>query len=66
MLADVVTICQLFAIQDLYRKITVSTGEPLIYDFARMISSAVREYLIISEVTRFDLGDARVVALDLG
>lgn len=30
-----------------------------------MISSAVREYLIISEVTRFSLGDARVVALDL-
>ncbi len=30
-----------------------------------MISSAVREYPIISQVTRFDLGEARVVALDL-
>ena len=30
-----------------------------------MISSAVREYPIISQVTQFDLGEARVVALDL-
>ena len=37
----------------------------MIHAFARMISSAVREYPIISQVTRFDLGDARVVALDL-
>lgn len=64
-LADVAAICRLPAIQDLYGKITVPTGEPLIHAFARMISSAVREYPIISQVTRFDLGDARVVALDL-
>jgi intracellular multiplication protein IcmB len=30
-----------------------------------MISSAVREYPIISQTTRFDLGDAKIVALDL-
>lgn len=64
-LADVAAICRLPAIQDLYGKITAPTGEPLIHAFARMISSAVREYPIISQVTRFDLGDARVVALDL-
>jgi len=64
-LADVAAICRLPAINDLYGKITVSTGEPLIHAFARMLSSAVREYPIISQVTRFDLGDARVVALDL-
>ncbi len=64
-LADVTSICRLSAIQDLYRKITVTTGEPLIESFARMISGAVREYPIISQVTRFDLGEARVVALDL-
>lgn len=64
-LADVAAICRLPAIQDLYGKITVPTGELLIHAFARMISSAVREYPIISQVTRFDLGDARVVALDL-
>lgn len=64
-LADVAAICRLPAIQDLYGKIIAPTGEPLIHAFARMISSAVREYPIISQVTRFDLGDARVVALDL-
>ena len=64
-LADVAAICRQPAIQDLYGKITAPTGEPLIHAFARMISSAVREYPIISQVTRFDLGDARVVALDL-
>ncbi len=64
-LADVAAVCRLPAIQDLYGKITAPTGEPLIHAFARMISSAVREYPIIAQVTRFDLGDARVVALDL-
>lgn len=64
-LADVAAICRMPAIQDLYGKITAPTGEPLIHAFARMISSAVREYPIISQVTHFDLGDARVVALDL-
>lgn len=64
-LADITSVCRLPAIQDLYGKITVPTGETLIHAFARMISSAVREYPIIAQVTQFDLGDARVVALDL-
>lgn len=64
-LADVAAICRLPAIQDLFGKITAPTGEPLIHSYARMISNAVREYPIISQVTRFDLGDARVVSLDL-
>jgi intracellular multiplication protein IcmB len=64
-LADVTSICRLPAIEDLYGKIVAPTGEPLIHAFSRMISAGVREYPIISEVTRFDLGDARVVALDL-
>ncbi len=64
-LADVPAICRLPAIQDLYGKIIAPTGEPLIHAVSRMISSAVREYPIISQVTRFDLGDARVVSLDL-
>lgn len=64
-LADVAAICRLPAIQDLYGKIIAPTGEPLIHAFARMVSSAVREYPIISQVTQFDLGESRVVALDL-
>lgn len=64
-LPEIAAICRLPAIQDLYGKITTPTGEPLIHGVARMISSAVREYPIISQITRFDLGEARVVALDL-
>lgn len=64
-LADVTSICRLPAIEDLYGKIEAPTGEPLIHAFARMLSSAIREYPIISQATKFDLGDARVVALDL-
>ncbi len=64
-LADVTSICRLTAIEDLYGKIMAPTGEPLIHAFARMISGAIREYPIISQATKFDLGDARVVALDL-
>ena len=64
-LADVAAICRLPAIEDLYGKIVVPTGEPLLHAFSRMISAAVREYPIISQVTQFDLGEARVVALDL-
>ncbi len=65
LLADVTAICRLPAIDDLYGKLVVSTGETLIQAFSRMISGAVREYPIISQVTKFDLGEARVVSLDL-
>lgn len=64
-LADAASISRTPAIEDLYGKIIAPTGETLINAFTRMISSAVREYPIISQVTKFDLGDARVVALDL-
>lgn len=64
-LADIASICRTPAIQDLYGKIIAPTGEPLINAYARMISSAVREYPIISQVTQFDLGEAKIVALDL-
>lgn len=64
-LADVAAICRIPAIQDLYGKIKTPTSEDLIHAFARMISSAVREYPIIAQTTRFDLGEAKVVALDL-
>lgn len=64
-LSDVTSICRLPAIDDLYGKIVAPTGEPLIHAFSRMISSAVREYPIIAQVTQFDLGEAKIVALDL-
>lgn len=64
-LADAASIARTPAIEDLYGKVMAPTGEPLINAFSRMISSAVREYPIISQTTRFDIGDARIVSLDL-
>lgn len=65
LLADAVSICRSASIEDLYEKVTAPTGESLINAFSRMISSAVREYPILSRVSSFDIGDARVVSLDL-
>ncbi|KTC97374.1 protein IcmB (DotO) [Legionella geestiana] len=65
LLADAVSICRIPSIEDLYEKIKAPTGESLINAFSRMISSAVREYPILSRISAFDIGDARVVSLDL-
>lgn len=65
LLADAVSICRVPSIEDLYGKVNAPTGESLINAFSRMVSSAVREYSILSRVTSFDIGDARVVSLDL-
>lgn len=65
LLADSTAVCRIAAVEDLYGKIIAPTGETLINAFARMISAAVREYSILSQPTRFDLGDARIVSLDL-
>ncbi len=65
LIADAASICRTPTVDDLYGKIVAPTGESLINAFARMISSAVREYPILSRVTTFDLGEARIVSLDL-
>lgn len=65
LLADAASICRTSSIEDLYEKVTAPTGESLINAFSRMISAAVREYPILSRVSSFDIGDARVVSLDL-
>lgn len=65
LLAEAAAICRTPAVEDLYGKITAPTGETLINAFSRMISAAVREYPILSQPTKFDLGDAKIVSLDL-
>jgi intracellular multiplication protein IcmB len=65
LISDAASICRTKPVEDLYGDIVAPTGEKLIDAFSRMISSAVREYPILSRVTQFDLGDARVVSLDL-
>lgn len=65
LLADATSICRSQTVEDLYGQIKAPTGEPLINAFARMISSAIREYPILARMTAFDLGEARIVSLDL-
>lgn len=65
LLADAASICRSQTVEDLYGEIKVPTGESLINAFSRMISSAIREYSILSRITAFDLGESRVVSLDL-
>ena len=65
LLPDTVAMCRSTAVEDLYSKIIVPTGEPILTAFTRLISAAVREYPTLSRVTAFDLGDARVISLDL-
>ncbi|MFC3908501.1 type IV secretion protein IcmB [Legionella dresdenensis] len=65
LLADAASICRSSSIEDLYERVTAPTGESLINSFSRMISGAVREYPILSRITSFDIGDARIVSLDL-
>lgn len=65
LLADAASIARTKPIEDLYGSIIAPTGETIISAFGRMISNAVREYPILSQITTFDLGEARVVSLDL-
>lgn len=65
LLADAASVCRSTAVQDLYGSIKAPTGESLIDAFSRLVSSAVREYPILSQVTQFDIGDSKVVSLDL-
>ncbi len=65
LLADAASICRNQTVADLYGSINAQTGEPIINAFGRMISGAIREYPILSQPTAFDLGEARVVSLDL-
>jgi intracellular multiplication protein IcmB len=65
LVADAASVCRAQAVEDLYGKIIAPTGETLINAFGRMISSAVREYPVLSRVTSFDLGEAKIVSLDL-
>ena len=65
LMADAAAICRTQTIEDLYGQVRAPTGEPLIQAFSRMLSSAVREYPILSNITKFDIGDARIVSFDL-
>ena len=66
LLQDVAAASQSPQFQDLYgEKKSHDGSEPLLKAFVRMLSEAVRAYPVLSQPTRFDLGEARVVSIDL-
>lgn len=61
---DLAAVVNTNQIQDVYSS-ALSGGESLIKIFQRTISTSLREYPILTQPTRFDLGEARVIALDI-
>lgn len=65
-LADSITASRRPQIRSLLEETAVGfSSESIINAFERMITSAIREFPILSGITRFDVSQARVCALDL-
>lgn len=65
-LSDLVTASQTEQVVSLYRSATdPETGQSIMTAFQRMISEVVRDFPIISSYTRFSIGSARIISLDL-
>lgn len=65
-LGDLVTAAQSEQVASLYASARdTETDQPIMESFQRTISEVVRDYPILSTHTRFSLGQARIVSLDL-
>jgi len=65
-LVDAVTAARRPQIRALLEETSIgSSAETVIHAFERMIASSVREFPILASVTRFDIGSARIAAIDL-
>ena len=64
-LEDVAAIAQEPSIAELYRNVTIETGEALNAAFSRLLADSVRDFPVLSCETRFDVGDTRILSIDL-
>lgn len=65
-LADMVTASQIEQIASVYREVkNADTGESILDMFQRVISEISRDFPVLASHTKFDIGSARIVALDL-
>lgn len=65
-LSDAITASRRPQIRTLLEETSIGhSSETIINAFERMVTSAIREYPIMSTVTQFEITDARVCALDL-
>ncbi|MDD5586218.1 MAG: type IV secretion protein IcmB [Alphaproteobacteria bacterium] len=65
-LVDAVTAARRPQIRALLEETSIgASAETVIHAFERMVASSVREFPILASVTRFDIGSARIAAVDL-
>lgn len=65
-LGDLIPISNAETVREPFVKMKVqSTQEPVIAAFQRQITAAIKQYVILSSPTRFDVSNARIVAFDL-
>lgn len=62
---DLIASANSTVVKDLYHKTPTPSHELIIDVFMRSVTTALREYALLSTYTRFDIGDARVIAIDL-
>lgn len=65
LLADASSSAQDEKIKEVYSRVRVSTNETLVEYFNRSVTDALNQYRILGKPTVFDIGEARVVSLDL-
>jgi intracellular multiplication protein IcmB len=64
-LADITKATAEPEVKDIYGRVIVDTGETLVQAMNRVVSSSIREFPVLSQPTRFDIGDSRIVSIDL-
>ena len=64
-LSDLTLATSVEEVKDIYGRVTVETGETLVEAMNRIISSSIREFPVLAQPTKFDIGDSRVVSIDL-
>lgn len=64
-LPDLIKASRSKEILDAYREAPSATSELILDVFTRNIQTAQSEYELISDVTRFDIGNARAISIDL-
>jgi len=66
-LTDTIIAARRPQIRDLLQGTTIgASSEDVLHAFERMVSTAIKEYAILSTVTKFDIANAKVCSLDLG
>ncbi|MGZ1522194.1 type IV secretion protein IcmB [Xanthomonas citri] len=66
LLSDIVAVSREPKFQDMYGSKKMDSGdEYVLQGFSRMLSESVSAYPVLGRPTKFDLGEARVVAIDL-